>query len=97
MARQSIYVSQTILRAMSDPRSNIRAIILMKFLGTHRGLRISILYKKKNGSAFHAARCGEYPTMPIFYFSSVRFRNAVKVALARKKKTQYPETENSAR
>lgn len=67
----------------------------MKFLGTHRGLRISILYKKTGQLSMRAA--AENAPRRRRYFIFPRSRNAVKVALAEKKKREYPETENSAR
>lgn len=80
-----------------DPRSNIQAIILMiilmKFLGTHRGLRISIflLYIKKKADQLFARTAAENALRRRRYFIFPRSRNAVKVVLAREKKRSIPK------
>jgi len=78
----------------TDLRSNIQAIILMKFLGTHRGLQISILYKKRVSSPCEALLRRMPPTMRryiLFYFSSVQERG--QSGIRRGKKREYHEIE----
>jgi len=79
----------------TDLRSNIQAIILMKFLGTHRGLRISIFYKKRVSSPCEALLWRmSYNVVDIFYFFSVQERGQSDIR--RGKKREYHETEKLA-